>query len=450
MKRKEFLGTIVPGAIALKSAGIEKRPAPKQCGQALPGLLAGRTLSDLRQKLHHELFDEFLPFWDKYGIDHENGGFMCGIDHDGTRVHSDKFHWFQGRGVWLYSFLFNHFGRNPRYLEIARKTKDFMLAHFPQSDGGWAELVSRDGKVITPFRGDPFGMYFAAEGLYEYAHATGDLASRDIGVKLQKKLFAIMNRPDYRDLGIGAPGCRPQGLWMANMQLSTQFLNRWQDPEISRIADQCVDAIIYRHWNPDLRLNNEIIHFDFSRVEGEEMRSLIGHAIECLWMVMDEAVRRNDQPLFTLAAERIRRHFEVGWDPVFGGLLQCVNVDQGCYEWPPEKPAGTTMEFRFRGEYQYVKSMWSMDEVLLSMMKVLEHIGTDWAPLYFTRTQQLVDEKYSLKPHGYPLWLTFADRRFTFQPHTMRKENYHKPRQLVFNILALDRMIQRGGTVWGK
>ena len=78
-------------------------------------------LAPLRDRYRHELFDVVLPFWDRNGIDHQLGGFLCGLDHDGTLVHSDKFHWYMGRGLWVYSFLYNHFGRDPHHLEIARK-----------------------------------------------------------------------------------------------------------------------------------------------------------------------------------------------------------------------------------------------------------------------------------------------------------------------------------------
>ena len=77
---------------------------------------AGRThivemsLKTLRNRYHKDLFDHYLPFMDRYGIDHELGGFICALDHDGTRANTDKYMWYQGRGLWVYSYLYNHFG----------------------------------------------------------------------------------------------------------------------------------------------------------------------------------------------------------------------------------------------------------------------------------------------------------------------------------------------------
>ena len=253
--------------------------------------LAGMNLTDLRNRYHAELFENYLPFWDKFGVDHEYGGFMCSLDYDGARANTDKFLWFQGRGIWIYSFLHNHFGKDAKYLDIARKTKDFVLTHAPQTDGWWAEEFARDGSVKKRFTGDIFGMYFVAEGLQEYAWAMQDDKVREMAFALVKKLFRYMDRPDFRFMGTGDPGVRAQGLWMVNVRIATQMLRRWKDPEIATIADKCVDAVIDRHYNPEIGLNNEMLNFDFSRPKGEETKSLLGHSIETLWMIQDEADR---------------------------------------------------------------------------------------------------------------------------------------------------------------
>ena len=93
--------------------------------------LAGLSLPELRRRYRAELFQAYLPFWDHYGIDHQYGGFMCSLDHDGTLVNDSKFHWFQGRGIWVYSFLYNHFDKNPQYLETACKDQGLHAGAFP-------------------------------------------------------------------------------------------------------------------------------------------------------------------------------------------------------------------------------------------------------------------------------------------------------------------------------
>ena len=55
--------------------------------------IAGKSLVALRNHYRHYLFEEYLPFWDKYGIDHELGGFICALDHTGVGA-DDHAEWY--------------------------------------------------------------------------------------------------------------------------------------------------------------------------------------------------------------------------------------------------------------------------------------------------------------------------------------------------------------------
>jgi N-acylglucosamine 2-epimerase len=426
-----------------KGSAEEGKRRLSGCQSNTPLKLARLSLSELRARYHAELFETYLPFWDRYGIDHKYGGFMCVLDHDGTLVNGNKFHWFQGRGIWVYSFLYNYFRKDPHYLDIARKTKDFLLTFFPQKDGTWAELVSREGKMLKPFNGDLFGIYFAAEGLQEYAYASGDSEARDTAFRLMKELFAKLKDPAVPDPETGMMGVRSQGVWMVTVRTATQMLRRWPDSDMAAMADQSVDAVINKHYNPEFGLDTETLSLDYSRPKELANLTVCGHSVETLWMIMDEALRRQDQTLYDLCAERLRHHLEVCWDYIFGGLADSINVNRGAYQWPVDTPVGTNYQFREVGEYKWVKTSWSFDEVLISTMCVIEHKGSEWAARYFDLAYDTFDNKMSLKSHGLPLFTGFAERQMAFQPHVVRQENYHHARQLMLNLLALDRMIKR-------
>ncbi len=439
MKRRTFIGSTGTGLLA---ACQSKRHSTTV--HVAPGVtLAGLTLPELRKRYRGELFEVMLPFWERHGVDHEFGGVMHGLDYDGSLVHSDKLLWFQGRAIWVYSFLYNHFGKNPRHLEIAGKTREFLLQHARQPDGWWAEMLARDGRVLKGFQGDVYGMYFVAEGLQEYAWAAGHEESHRMAVELVKTLYRHIENPMVVIPGTPGPGIRPQGIWMVNLNIATQILKRWKDPGIEALAQKCVDAVINRHYNPDIGLNNEDLDFDFNRAAGQENKCLLGHSIETLWMVMDEALRRNDLKLWDLCASRIRRHIEVGWDWVYGGLAQWVNVSQGDYVWPVERPVGTDLEFHFRGEHHYMKTLWSLNEILVACLKVFERTGADWAARFFGMAQEVIDSKFSRKKFGQPGYMLFADRKMIQQPHVARQDNYHPLRQLMFNLTVLDRMLKK-------
>jgi len=383
--------------------------------------LAGLTLEELGRRYHGELFGVCLPFWEEHGIDHEQGGFSCGLDYDGTRRSAVKFPWFQGRGLWVYSFLYNHFGGDPRHLAVARRTKEYVLA---------------ERRTVEPATGDVYGPYFAAEGLQEYAWAARDDEAREIAFALLRGLWEHIHQP-------GCWSMRPQGLWMVNLRIATQMLRRWPDDWLEEVAERSVNAIIHRHYNPEIGLNSEVLNFDFSRPAEEATKCNLGHSVETLWMVMDEADRRGDRALWEVCAERVRRHLEVGWDPVCGGPCAWVNVGQPDYEWPIERPVGTDLEFRATGEFHYMKSLWALHEVLIATLMVFERTGAEWAAHYFGMAQQVIDENFSMRRRGLPGYMLFADREMRPQEHVARQDNYHPPRQLMLCLLMLERMMAR-------
>ena len=452
MKRRGFLELTGAAAarLMMPRAGLaQSSSVPRQAGLPPSEVrLAGMSLPELRQQLHDQLFATLLPFWDMHGIDHQYGGIMCSLGYDGTLVSTDKNLWFLGRALWVYSFLYNHFGKDRHFLEIARKTREFVFKYALQKDGWWAEDLSREGKVLRPFSGDTEGMYFIAEGLQEYAAASGDEHSLEYSVTLFKRLFRHFNSPDFRYRGADFQylwklnrAVRPQGLWFLNLNIATHLLSHGNDPEIAAIADQGIDAIMNRHYRPDIGLNTEMLYFDFSRPEEEASKSRFGHSIEALWMVMEEADRRNDKALWDTCAERIHRHLDVGWDYIYGGLAQWINVDHPCYKWPAETPPGTHVDLQFMGQYEYLKTLWCQNEVMVATLKVFARTRAEWASRYFEMAFNVINQKFSQKSRGFPAgYVLFADRQITPQPHVGRQDNYHPLRQLMLNLLTLDKM----------
>ena len=82
-------GNLVGSATCLAADPIGKPP------------LEPKALAGWRDHYAEELFARALPFWDRHGIDHQRGGFQCALDYDGRQIDSNKFHWYQGRGIWV-------------------------------------------------------------------------------------------------------------------------------------------------------------------------------------------------------------------------------------------------------------------------------------------------------------------------------------------------------------
>jgi mannose/cellobiose epimerase-like protein (N-acyl-D-glucosamine 2-epimerase family) len=439
MKRRALLlgGGLLPAAALAAASRADGGTEPAgQGGRPHAGddrtRLAGMTLPELRARYHRELFEVVLPFWDAHGIDRERGGFICALDHDGTRLDTDKLLVFQGRGLWVWSTLYRQFGRAQEHLAVARETCAFCLEHMRRSDGSWRSRVAADGRPVDAPDADLSAQLCLAEGLHAYSEATGDDA-------LATLARAVLLEAVARGTAPGAPS--RQGFWFLTLLACTGMLSRRADAGLERLAHRAAEALVAAHYNPETGLHDELLSPDLGRSPTDAGFTIFGHSVEGLWMLMDHALRIGDESLFDQLATRLKRHLDVGWDRIYGGLAHAVRVDRGGFVWPVERPLGTVAEFHAVGEYHYMKSYWSLAEVLVATLKVLERRRAPWAADYFGLAQGVLDERLSLAPLGHPLYTLFTDRRLTRGTRTGRAENYHHPRMLMANLLTLDRMI---------
>jgi len=398
----------------------------------------GLPLTDLAGQYRRDLFGDFLPFMDRFVIDHEFGGFMCNADYTGQRLNENKSSWFEGRGSWVYAFLYNNLARQRKYLDVAQRSLDFVRKAMPAGeDELWPKELTRDGKPLTSADGEIYGDLFIAEGLAEVSKATSDKALWDEAKRLVLKCVRLYDRPDYRPaigqtyLGREArpfPGARIQGVWMVLIRVITQMLEMRGDADLEKVAARSVDAILNHHFNPTFALNNELLNHDLSRPTNEYAQLVYtGHCIETFWMVLYEAKRLRNEKLFATVVEGFRRHVDVAWDDVYGGAFRnLMNVDNNVW----------TLD----------KVLWLQEEVLIGSLMIFEHTGAEWARQMFECTYEYVQRTFPLKKHGSPIWMYAGNRKVEFEEFKTRPkriENYHHPRHLMLNLLAFERMIKR-------
>ncbi|HJP29161.1 MAG: AGE family epimerase/isomerase [Candidatus Latescibacteria bacterium] len=392
--------------------------------------IGNHTLEQIRDHYRTYLFDEYLPFWTRYGVDHDRGGFFCTLDHDGTRIADSKHMWYQGRGLWTYSYLARQF-QHDESLQIARRTKDFLLAHGRDTDGWWVCDLDADGGIAAPASARGYESLFVAEGLTAYAAAAQDSEALDIAIESLFRVVDLHSDPT-RDVDEGYvplcyPGMRVLGGHMVLILTLTQMLEqRPEDVRLQTLAGEIVEGITVNFWNEKYQLMNEALACDLTRPDDDnEDFAYLGHAIETMWMTMVEALRRGDRALFDLCAERFRRHVEVAWDDVHGGLFRALQVESNTFALD--------------------KVLWLQEEGLIGCLLLMEHTDDEWAWPWFARIFDWIESHCSLESHGHPLYQTAGDRTMTYQPHVTRKENYHHPRCVMRCLLGLERMIERQG-----
>mgnify|MGYP000926881618 FL=1 len=395
--------------------------------------IGGISLEQLRDQYRSELYDYFIPNMDKYAVDHKYGGVICSLDiRTGEPENMNKTAWFVGRGLWVYSYLYNNLEPDSRFLEIARKSKDLLLKLQPKDDSFWPETFSREGKPLSG-PGDIYGSLFVAEGLSEYAEASGEKEYRDLAKKIIFDCVARYDQPDY-SYSIGSylknsppvQGPRILGHWMILLSLSTQMLMHEPDEDLEKLAARCVDAILNHHVNAEYGLTNEVLNHDFSLPDNEyAQHSITGHGLETLAFVMFEAGRLRDRNLFRSAEKVFKKIVDVCADHVYGGYFHTLQqVDN--YIWSTGK------------------SLWCQQEVINGALFLIEHTGDEWAMRHFERANSHIFEKYFNPAHKF--WHFGGDRKMVNRNVSLM-EHYHHARQFVRGLLTFERLIERGGRI---
>ena len=104
--------------------------------------------SRLYGKYRDLLLKDVVPFWQRYGIDWEDGGVFTCIGDDGSLLSTDKFTWSQARSIWTFSALYNRVEQRAEFLRTAENSVRFLLANGRDSLGRWVYRTDRAGNVL--------------------------------------------------------------------------------------------------------------------------------------------------------------------------------------------------------------------------------------------------------------------------------------------------------------
>jgi len=384
-------------------------------------------LKELRDQYYSYLFDDFLPFMEKYVIDTQYGGFLCSCDRDGTRLGTSKTPTNEGRGIWVWSFLYNELAHEQKYLDVAKRSLDFILKTRPEGDTLWPATLTQDGKAAAAADVTIYGDLYIAAGIAEYAFAAHDAGYWKLAKDIMEKCIRIYDKPDYDSItGANAiQGPRRQNVSMLILPTTTSLLKYQADPAVEAVAARCVDAVTNYHYNPLYQLNNDFLNHDYSRPNNTYSKYIaFGISNQTLWMILHEAIRLKNSKLYDTLAERIKHHGEMGWDDVYGGEFSTYsNIETNTRDWS--------------------KTLHNQTEALVGLLSIIENSGDPRAQELFSQVYTFTIQKYVLKKYGYPLWQHDADRYVTYQPHTTRAEHFHNSRHLMMNLAALNRMIAK-------
>jgi N-acylglucosamine 2-epimerase len=264
MRRRTFLGSFAApvaafpalgGAVAADGKGDDPYGS-STVNKTTITAIGAQSLEKLRDFHKRELSEEYIKLWDKSGIDRQYGGFFPEANEEGNPAKvTDKEMYYQGRGLWVFSYIYNHFEHHPRHLETARMARNFLVKNCRDQKGYWISKFTRDGKRIQGSF-TIYGDIYMVQGLAEYYKAAGNKEDLDLAIE---SAYGVMERivsPSYQHLnGYGPshePGTKRLATWQHFLGALTPLLRYTQEQGVANIARMCVRNILERHWHPEL------------------------------------------------------------------------------------------------------------------------------------------------------------------------------------------------------
>lgn len=418
LNRRQFiLGSAAPlGLVSLGRAAQEPGEKPGDGNYGVASLsktvvdrIAGMPLHELKDFHRRELDRDYLGYWKDHGIDWQNGGvmpyreLMKGMPYL-AKHNTLKQMYFQGRALWVFSYLFNHFGHDERHLAIARHTKDFIYKYARNPDNSWASELTPEGRVLLA-ASDPAGDFYVALGLSEYHKATGDKEALETALETIYAITRKVVAPDFMYYGgwdseVYEPGTRFLGIWVHLLNTCIPLAELTRDKRVEQIAGMCVRYIIKHHWRPESGGFVELLDQNFQPF-GKGHHDSNWHGVQAAWMCMREAVRTGDRNLFMEAMTIGRRQLR----SAFSDEFEKIDINAPIEDLPRWGP---------------------LEDYMLFNLLSIEHTHAPWAQYWY-------DKLF----------------RFAYQ-RPERFEQYdllHQPRRLFMTIEGLERMIGRQGRV---
>lgn len=428
MKRRSFITNLAAQAAALSTAGSLWAMGQKQNGEDYDvhsghetriTKLAGMSLEELRDFHHKEIEDEYLPIWDDRRVDRKYGGVRPYLNDDGSYRKDYKEMYYLGRAIWVFSYLYNNFGKRTEHLEIAGKTIDFIYRYGRDDRGYWHSELTREGKLLKGSF-DIYGDIYVSLGLGEYYHGTGNEKACEVAIDTAHKVTERIVSAEYMHLAGHGPGNEPGtkrlSTWQHFLSALTPLARYTDDYGVKMMARMCVQNILYRHWHPELGVCFEQLDDQFQPYRPDpnrNNRSISGwHSIQAAWMCMDDSLRTGHRANFMTAMEMGRQTLEKCWvDGKDGGESGLTGISH------PEAQAQITSG----------NSAWgALDDAMVYALLVIEHTHAPWAVDWFNKVFEVA---------------------YRHPERMVRVGLLHHPRRLFFVFDILNRIIARGGRV---
>ncbi|MBN2655522.1 MAG: AGE family epimerase/isomerase [Spirochaetales bacterium] len=391
-----------------------------------------KQISKRLEFYRHSLFEDILPFWLHHSRDAEHGGFLVGLDRDGSIIETDKPMWIQARFVWVLSRIYSDFRMDSEYLRTAEDGLSFILKHGFDNDGRMFYRVTRTGEPLVKRR------YFFTETFTIIALAAFGRASENREyVEKAYTLFLALKGWIENPLPQSSKFIREtremKGFSLPMILIATVQELRLADTERKDEYDDFIDGQIreiQNFMNYEQKCLMETIGpegFLTNHFEGRILNP--GHAIEASWFLLRESNTRGGDPFIRdMGLLILDWMWEWGWDRKYGGIFY--------FKDSQNQPSS---------EYWHdMKFWWPHNEAVIATLMAYEITGNKKYLKMYNKVHKWSHSHFPDKKYGE--WFGYLHRDGTVSSEVkgnMFKGPFHIPRMQMYAIEILESILKK-------
>lgn len=374
-----------------------------------------------------DLVQNIMPFWMKYGLDHEHGGVYTCVARDGELMDTTKSVWFQGRFAYTCCFAYNNIERRQEWLDAAKSTIDFIEAYCFDTDRHMFFEVTADGTPLRKRR-YVFSESFAAIAMAEYSKATGNKEYAEKAMQIFREMRQRLTTPGMLEPKyLPTVECIGHSITMILINVANVLKQVIDDPELDEQTDISLESLTKNFVHPEFKALLETVGPNGEFIDTINGRLINpGHCIETSWFLMEVAERRGDKKLLKFALQVLDWSWDWGWDKEFGGIINF----RDCKGYPQQDYS------------QDMKFWWPQCETIIANLYAYKLTGDE---KYLERHRIISEWTYAHFPdHEYGEWYGYLHRDGSVaQPAkgNIFKGPFHVPRMMIRSYMLCNEIL---------
>jgi mannobiose 2-epimerase len=332
-----------------------------------------QKLEQLKKEVTEDLTRNILPYWSAKMVDNVNGGFYGRIDgNDKVYPEAEKGGILNARILWTYSSAYRVLG-DTSYLRLAKRAKDYILAHFFDSKYGGAYLSLKADGAPSNTRKQVYTNAFFIYALAEYNRATGDkqaLAEARKIFELFEKYAADKEYGGYyevfsqdwqrvRERMIGESSDKDEKTMNTSLHVMEAYANLYRVSGDKLVGDRLRNLVeIFLDKIIDKKTSHLICFLDRSWNSTSTVDSY-GHDIESSWLLDEAAGLLKDKKLI----ERVN--------------VAGLNIANTAAEGYQSDGSMLTEKNYATGNFRTQRSWWEQAETIVGYLNAFELTGDE-------------------------------------------------------------------------